>query len=61
MTYEIGENVKIIWKEMVIPVKIADRRKLFGREEYQVELLEDGEGASDWITTKWIEAYENQS
>lgn len=57
MRKEIGEKAKVIWKEMEIPVVINDHRNMFGRDEYRVELLEDGEEVSGWVTDKWLEDY----
>jgi len=55
--YDIGEEVTIKYKGMDIPAKIAEKRTVFGRWDYKLELLDDGEQTSEWIQESSLERY----
>lgn len=57
MKYEIGDEVTIEYKAMKIPARVKDTRQIFGRNEYKLELLSDGEQVSSYVQEYQLDPY----
>jgi len=55
--FEIGDEVIIEYKDMKIPTRVKDTRQIFGRNEYKLELLSDGEQVSGWTQEYQLDPY----
>lgn len=54
---EKGTEVIAKWKGMDIHCKVVDYKWAFGRYDYRLELLDDGQQTDDWVSEHNIEVY----
>jgi len=52
-----GDKVTIEFKSMEVPCKVEDKRPAYGRWDYKLTVLDDGETVSDWVQEDQLETY----